>query len=86
MRLQKNRNKAPAGSLAAGTAALAALVLLPLYMMNGYVELIKGKFCLLLVLAFTACLAAPFGGNGFRLQKKEAASWLPLPDTSQYTS
>ena len=79
MRLQKNRNKAPAGSLAAGTAALAALVLLPLYMMNGYVELIKGKFCLLLVLAFTACLAAPFGGKGFRLQKKEAASWLPLP-------
>ena len=79
MRLQKNRNKAPAGSLVAGTAALAALVLLPLYMMNGYVELIKGKFCLLLVLAFTACLAAPFGGKGSRLPKKEAASWLPLP-------
>ena len=79
MRLQKSINKAPAGSLAAGTAALAALVLLPLYMVNGYVNLVTGKFCLLLVLAFAACLAAPLGGGRLRLQKENFASWLPLP-------
>ena len=60
MRMQKELPAPPKGALAANTAALAALVLLPLYMMNGYVNLITGKFCLLLVLAFAACLAAPF--------------------------
>ncbi len=68
MRMQKELPAPPKGALAANTAALAALVLLPLYMMNGYVNLVTGKFCLLLVLAFAACLAAPLAKG--RLQLK----------------
>ena len=85
MRLPKKPHPCPPGALAANTAALAALVWLPLYMPCGYVGLVQHKFALLLVIVLCASAGAlvSWGYSALhgRRRKPEhpSLSWLPLP-------
>ena len=85
MRWEEKPAPCPAGALPANVLALLALLLLPIYMPNGYVELVEAKFRLLLWLAAGGGIVvlAYWAVSHAKGQRRSLpgldASWLPLP-------
>ena len=85
MRLEEKPTPCPAGAWPANVLALLTLLLLPLYMPTGYVELVDAKFRLLLWLAGAGTVVVLLGWAVSRAKGQRRslprldATWLPLP-------